>query len=380
MIYLTRTILVVVCLTALLLPLVSAQQFKSDDWFPVRVNGKAGYIDRAGKIVLEPQFDGATYFSEGMAVIAVGRDTIYTEGYSQGYIDETGAIIIKPQWDVTSSFSDGLAAVGFDQTKQKGKIGNRTYYTSSSHPWYRWSFIEKTGKTVIAAKFSDVSEFRDGIAAANTEPYEPKYGYIDKKGNWIIQPQFEHANQFYEGVARIFVKGKYGFIDKTGKIVIKPKFSWAQDFSEGLACVKLGGDVVKPFGMLSTRHNADYAFIDQTGKVKFKVGRGGCKSFSDGFARVAIGGEHRVVDKSGKFAFDLSINVWSEFSNGLAEIYLRGNEIGFIDREGKITIRAPFGKASDFYNDLAEVCESYDFGAKCGYIDKTGKLIWPLTR
>lgn len=378
--YLMRKILVAVCLTVLMLQPTSAQQFKSDDWFPVRVNGKAGYIDRTGKVVLEPQFDGASYFSEGLAVISVGRNTIYTAGYSQGYIDETGAVVIKPQWDATSSFSEGLAAVGFDQTEQEGKIGNRTYYTSSSHPWYLWGFIDKTGKTVIDTKFSHVSEFRDGIAVANTEPNELKYGFINKQGNWIIQPQFEHANQFYEGLARVFVIGKYGFIDKAGKMIIKPKFSWAEDFSEGLACVKLGGDVVNPVGMSSIRHNADYAFIDHAGKIKFKVGRSGCKPFSDGFARVAIGGEHRVVDKSGKFAFDSSIDVWSEFSNGLAEIHLRGNEIGFIDREGKIIIRVPFGKASDFYNGLAEVCESYDFGAKCGYIDKTGKVIWEPTK
>lgn len=378
--HLKRTISLAAIL-AVLAALVGAQVYKSESWFPVYVNGKAGYIDRTGKVVLEPQFDGASYFSEGFARVSVGLDTIISAGYSQGFIDESGAIVIKPQWDVVSHFSEGLAAVGIDQTKQEMKIGNRTYYSSASHRWYRWGFIDKTGKLLIQNKFSDISEFRNGIAVANLNPSEPKYGFIDKQGKWVIEPKFEHANQFTtEGFARVFINGKYGFIDKTGRIVIKAKFSWARDFSEGFSCVKLGGDVISPVGMSSPRHNSDYAFIDRAGKVMFKVGRGGCESFSEGFARVSVDGGHRVVDKSGTLVFDSTTNVWSEFSEGLAEVFLKGNEIGFIDKTGKIVIRKPFGKADDFYRGLSEVCESYDFGAKCGYIDKAGKVIWQPTK
>jgi hypothetical protein len=71
---------------------------------------------------------------------------------------------------------------------------------------------------------------------------------------------------------------------------------------------------------------------------------------------------------------------WSDFREGLAEVFLKGNEIGFIDKTGQIVIRKSFGKADDFYRGLAEVCESYNFGAKCGYIDKTGKVIWEPTK
>src|SRR5688572_32963457 len=59
-------------------------QHKSDNWFPVYLDGKAGYINREGKIVLEPKYDGASFFSEGLARVSVGRDTIITEGFSQG--------------------------------------------------------------------------------------------------------------------------------------------------------------------------------------------------------------------------------------------------------------------------------------------------------
>ncbi|HMS09246.1 MAG TPA: WG repeat-containing protein, partial [Pyrinomonadaceae bacterium] len=277
--------------------------------------------------------------------------------------------------------SEGLAAVGYDQTKQKIEFGGQTVYSSASHPWYMWGFIDRTGEAIIDAKFVDVSEFRNGIAAAAASIMsEWKYGFIDTNGNWVIKPQFEHANQFAEGMARVFVGGKYGFIDSNGTFVIKPKYSWARDFSEGLACVKLGGDVISPKGMSVQRNNADYAFVDKSGRISFRVGRGGCESFSNGVARVAVGPGHRAIDKSGKLLFDPSLDIWSDFSEGLAELYLSGNEIGFIDSTGGIVIRKPFGRAEDFYRGLAEVCESYDFNAKCGYIDKTGKVIWEPSR
>jgi len=43
---------------------------------------KWGYIDKTGKIVFEPQFDNAGYFSEGLAGVRIGK--------KYGYIDKTG--------------------------------------------------------------------------------------------------------------------------------------------------------------------------------------------------------------------------------------------------------------------------------------------------
>jgi hypothetical protein len=35
--------------------------------FPVTVGGKSGYIDKTGKLVINPKFDGTWDFSEGLA-------------------------------------------------------------------------------------------------------------------------------------------------------------------------------------------------------------------------------------------------------------------------------------------------------------------------
>jgi hypothetical protein len=385
MLCLPRTILLAVCLTVLAaVPFVAAQEHKSDNWFPVYVDGKAGYIDRTGNLVLEPKYDGASYFSEGLARVSFGRDTIFTEGFSQGFIAETGEVVIRGNWDVVSHFSEGLAAVGYDQAKQEFKIGNRTYYSSASHPWYRWGFIDKNGKIVIDTKFTSVSEFRDGISvAAIPVMSEWKYGFIDSTGKWVIEPKFEHASQFSEGLARVFIGGKYGFIDRNGTIVIKPRFTSALDFSEGLACIQIGGDVTKPVGISLIKKGGRHAFIEKSGREVIEMRGANCRSFSEGLARFEKYGVYGegFIDRTGRVVIPPNgMGGQSDFSEGLKFVIRAEGKLGFIDRTGTLVIDSPFGKMDDFYRGLAEVCESYDFGAKCGYIDKTGKVVWPPSR
>ena len=42
--------------------------------FPVRSGGEYGYIDRTGKIVIDPQFEDAGFFSEGLGGRAAGPE------------------------------------------------------------------------------------------------------------------------------------------------------------------------------------------------------------------------------------------------------------------------------------------------------------------
>jgi hypothetical protein len=62
---------------------------------------------KTGTFVINPQFDGAFSFSEGLAVVRIGDDA--TGKY--GFIDKTGSFVINSQFNGAESFSEGLARV-----------------------------------------------------------------------------------------------------------------------------------------------------------------------------------------------------------------------------------------------------------------------------
>jgi len=85
----------------------------------VKVNGKWGFIDKTGKIVIKPQFDSERQdFSEGLALVKVNG--------KWGFIDKMGKMVIKPQFDEAYGFSGGLASVLIG--KKRGYINKKGEY------------------------------------------------------------------------------------------------------------------------------------------------------------------------------------------------------------------------------------------------------------
>ena len=164
-------------------------------------NGKYGFKDqRIGKWVIEPKYDSAGDFSEGLADVYLN--------HKWGYIDKTGKMVIEPKYDEAGVFHDGLARVELN---------------------HKYGYIDKTGRIVIEPKYDDAKYFSEGLAAVYLNH---KYGYIDKTGKWIIEPKYDNAGNFSEGFAFVELNYKYGYIDKTGKMVIEPKYDDAGNFTE----------------------------------------------------------------------------------------------------------------------------------------------------
>jgi len=187
--------------------------------FPVRLNGKYGYIDTTGSLVIEPQFESAENFSEGFARVRLGG--------SWGYINSTGRMVFQPNFQLASDFSEGLAWV---------RIGNKT------------GFIDTRARWVIMPQFDGASRFYEGLAIVSVAK---KKGYIDTRGTVVIEPQFDDAYVFSEGLAQVKIDGKWGYIDKTGKVIVEPQFYEVSSFSEGMAAVAMN----------------QWGYIDTTGKV-----------------------------------------------------------------------------------------------------------------
>ena len=109
------------------------------------------FIDREGRTQLS--VDGfAEEFHEGMAVIVVrGGEAESDAKTSYGYIDRAGKVIIRPQFGEAHAFSDGLAAV-------------RTKKTTVWERGDTWGYIDRLGNDQVGAVFNEARTFRGGVA------------------------------------------------------------------------------------------------------------------------------------------------------------------------------------------------------------------------
>ncbi len=120
-----------------------AYPFSDEGLARVWTSGQTGFIDKEGKYVINPQFGGLgndyqvgvimavtseiqrISFSEGLAPVKVGDKDV-------AFINDTGKIIINPQFNFATPFYGGLALVIFDTNSPDGEM----------------AWIDKEGKTV----------------------------------------------------------------------------------------------------------------------------------------------------------------------------------------------------------------------------------------
>jgi len=71
--------------------------------YPVRIDGRYGYIDANERLIIPAKFQEAEVFSEGLA--AVKQEGKY------GYIDASGTMVIAPEFAMGNEFSEGMALI-----------------------------------------------------------------------------------------------------------------------------------------------------------------------------------------------------------------------------------------------------------------------------
>ena len=202
--------------------------------FPVKIGKSFGYINREGKIQINPQFNDATIFREGLALVKSS-----TDDPKWGFINEEGKYIISPIYNQATIFSEGLAWVVAENESPAAidKNGNIKFSLTEAvevnifveglasfaileNYEKKWGFIDKTGKIVIIPQFSEVNTFSEGQCAFKNG--EGKWGYIDKKGNITINPQFDEADNIIKGNAVVKTGGKSGVINAKGLYTVNP--------------------------------------------------------------------------------------------------------------------------------------------------------------
>ena len=87
------------------------KSFSQSMLFPVKIDGKYGYIDSTGKIVIPPKFNFASSLLNGYAVIKLQNPGIlsFLIPDKTGFIDLQGNVKMLPEFRELRPFCNGLA-------------------------------------------------------------------------------------------------------------------------------------------------------------------------------------------------------------------------------------------------------------------------------
>lgn len=238
---------------------VSAEPF-GEGLAAVSLDGEHfGFIDLLGQMVIEPQFDRAEQFSEGLAPVSVGEQ--------YGFIDRTGSLIIPPQFEAAEPFQGGRAQIAL-----AGKTG----------------YINHRGDVVIEPIYDYGSDFHEGRALVSLDG---KLAYIDEVGNVEIDlPNLTAGSDFAEGLAAVNLDGQFGYIDLQGRTVIAPQFTFAGSFQNGLALYETAtergvinniGEVVLQMPKFERMSETTTEVVEYVPSVPAEVREGSCSAHSD---------------------------------------------------------------------------------------------------
>lgn len=266
------------------------------DLSPFRRNGKYGYINDEGDIVVKPIFDHADYFSNGLGLVNYKGKI--------GFINHDGEYVLEPVYDWASSFSDNRCVVDLNE---------------------RSMIITRAGEAISEIdriSYRSFWQFSEGKVKVETR--DRLIGFMNEHGSWVIKPKYKKAGYFNDGFAWVTLpSGRTVYIDDKESILQVPQgYSVGCAFSEGVAIVSqrfsfgvidTKGDLLLDHlplttnffkdGLLAIKSEHQYQYINIHGEVVIEQAFDGAYSFSNGIAMVDIKGRTSFIDKSGRLLY-----------------------------------------------------------------------------
>lgn len=256
-------------------------KFKTD-------NGKWGFKNEKGTVIIEPKYDDIASFSEGLVAVNIGKQGLFGSGGKWGFIDKAGNQVIDCLYDEVSNygFNEGIAFVAIKAEHSDIDL--------------KWGAIDKTGAEILSFQYDNAFLFSEGVAWVNLGGrYDDQYYFtggkwalVDKKGKERIAPKYDDTDAFSEGLAAVKLNGKWGFVNQEGKETIPIQYYMVGTFSEGLVAVTKS----------ETTKDFQWIFVDNKGKTAIPIEFEGMFApvFKDSKAKVRKDGKTFYIDKTGK--------------------------------------------------------------------------------
>lgn len=186
-----------------------------------------GFWTIDGKRLTEARYEspeGYPVFDSGAVVLKDLPNSNYYQPYIILYKDGT-AIKLPENYSYVSEFRDGVATA-----ETKGTFKKKSErFCMDTHGKPIWRHLDSPTRAVL-----EVGYLRDGLRRVlmRFEPrpgsYNTAYGFINDSGEWVIEPDLRLASEFKNGYCSVKDKdGKIKFIDTKGKTVCLLPDDWS---------------------------------------------------------------------------------------------------------------------------------------------------------
>lgn len=227
--------------------LISAQELK-----PFRIDSLFGYKKTNGIVVIKPEFQYATKFYAGYAIVAknekfgvinnkneklldfkyeflkhldstevlFGRRAEYFGEFFLGVLTLKGEIKVPDKYSYIEKKNDRYI-VQIDDSKILSKDENGAFKTIQS----KYGMLDLNGKELIPCIYNRIDWKTSNLLQANKE-LNGNYALFDKKGKQITNFDYMVFGDVKNGFITTRIRNLFGIINENGKIVVPIKFEY----------------------------------------------------------------------------------------------------------------------------------------------------------
>ncbi|HZH86844.1 MAG TPA: WG repeat-containing protein [Brumimicrobium sp.] len=316
-------------------------------------NGKYGFMNENGEVMISPSFEYASQFKNGLAVV------IQDEKY--GYINKNGEVMIQYQFEEALDFDHGRAIVVVND---------------------KYGLIDVSGNYILQPKFEDIGSFSEGLTYVQDEK---GYQYYTLDGSIAFSAVFKEAFSFNAGLAQVKTGDKKGFITTNGSFVCSVSVGnlrhfkdslFVHEFRDSMSLMYANGNYLpeKSFdqiGVLSDNRaivekDGAYGYINGKGEVLIPIKY---VPFSNYMQFAQFENQHVVYKKGQKYAMmdSLGKSILPALFDGIGVFgelipITKGKGWGYSSKDVRLKINYQFDYAYEFIKGTAVVEKDNLFG------------------
>ncbi len=336
---------------------------------PIRnKNGKIGYINDNGELIIEGNYTKGTPFNKDIAIVCKDGKC--------GFINTEGEFILPMDYELPTLSTQP----NFLLAKKGGKYG----------------YLDYQGNTIIQIKYDLLEPFQSVIKAK----LNGKYGFINDKEEIIIPHKYDFLESHLEDKKefRFIDKGKFGWVNLKGIERYSAKLTtWVDKMyplKNEVRNIKVGNN----YGLLDSnynfitsivyqkyinfkntekavvRANQKWGMIDKNGKVVIPLIYDDKLKFNNnGFSCIRQNGQFGIIDNNGVIVVPPKYDSYIYSDYEFWTVQKEGKQ-GIINQEGKVVIPVNYEKVFPYLDGMALVKKD----GKWGYIDEQNAAIIPF--